>query len=127
MMCLTSPCFPTPQDVEILIQAGFGEDLMKTSFVDIRNFDIYDVIAPKAITMTVQTKNGDLATLNKCTFLDTQGFCKLHKSGLKPTEGKLANHTVESDKTFDLRVEICNTWTKPENLDIVSKLYRYYE
>ena len=44
----------------------------------------------------------------RCVFLTTAGKCNLHKIGLKPVEGRLADCT--NDAQDDLRTLVLKTW-----------------
>lgn len=102
-MCLSSPCFPTPEEVIRLQKLGFGSDLMFTMFMNPETFEIYSLVAPKS----TEFMDG---IINQCTFHTKDGLCELHELGLKPTEGRLANHNQPHSATVTLRVAICETW-----------------
>lgn len=124
LMCYVSPCFPTPDDVVNLINAGYDNDLMTTAYVNVETFDIYNVIAPKATSMLYTRPDGITVPLNKCTFLNDDNLCSLHDKGLKPTEGRLAKHgSIEKD-SVQLRVDICKTWIDNEQAE---KLFKFFE
>lgn len=82
-MCKTAPCIGTPQDMMNIIEAGFVDRVELVHMMAGVNYGLppVDLIAPKF--------NND-----RCTFLDANDRCELHALGLKPTEGKLANHGV---------------------------------
>lgn len=127
MMCHISPCFPTPQDVDKLIQHGFEDNLKTTIFLDVRDGKQYELIAPKAIQGIIATKSGHIIPINKCTFLTEDNLCSLHDLGLKPTEGKQAIHGMEHVETVEHRISICQTWSDPKNLILVDKLNDYID
>lgn len=102
-MCLSSPCFPTPEEVVRLDKMGFGSDLMFTMFMNPETKEIYALVAPRSTE-----KMGGI--INQCTFHNAQGLCDLHELGLKPTEGRLANHNQKHSDTVRLRVATCELW-----------------
>lgn len=100
-MCLSSPCFPTPEEVVRLEKMGFGSDLSFTMFMNPSTFEIYSLVAPKVAPKGL---------LNQCTFHTPDGLCELHELGLKPTEGRLAHHDQPHADTVTLRVSVCELW-----------------
>lgn len=114
-MCRNSPCFPTPSDVISLfntVTSGglkMRDFLMYTVFVDVKNNKWYDLIAPRS------TDNKDNIG-STCVFLH-KGLCLLHKSGLKPTEGKVMHHDIED--SLAVRLEILKSWDTPEGHGII--------
>ena len=125
LMCYVSPCFPTPEDVDKLLKAGYETLLKSTTYINIDTFESYDLIAPDSKQIITIDKNGNNVVLNKCVFLDDNNLCKLHNLGLKPTEGKLAIHNREHSETVKLRVSVCETWTNNENFELVTKITDY--
>ncbi|MBD5237737.1 MAG: hypothetical protein HDS62_09485 [Bacteroidales bacterium] len=80
-----TPCLGTPEDIDRLIRAGYGDRLAPTLWgagilIGCTN-KIIKLIAPK------QEDNG------WCAFRTSDGLCELHDKGLKPTEGKLTHHS----------------------------------
>lgn len=102
-MCKTCPCLGTPEDIVKIIIAGHGDKLAPTSWgtgiVSGEHDSIVDMIQP-------------LMTENGCAFLDNKNLCTLHDLGLKPTEGKLANHADEIVNSFrdTVNYKIAMTW-----------------
>lgn len=94
-MCLKQPCLGTPEDIAKLFEAGHNSKLARsvwmvglvTGTVD-RPIDMIQPLADET---------------GKCSFLDDNGLCTLHDSGLKPTEGKLSHHTDGENFTGDFR------------------------
>ncbi|SOD80813.1 hypothetical protein SAMN06269250_1575 [Spirosoma fluviale] len=104
MMCRTSPCFPTPKEAISLIQRGYQDQLQLTIYTDQKTERLHSAITPK-----FDQKLG-------CTFQNRQGLCELHSLGLKPTEGRLAHHSLADD---GLRVSVCDTWETQEGIDVI--------
>lgn len=80
-----TPCLGTPEDIDRLIKAGYGDRLALTLWragllIGCTN-KIIKLVAP------IQEDNG------WCTFRTSDGLCELHDKGLKPTEGKLTHHS----------------------------------
>jgi len=105
------PCWPTPEEAEALIAAGYGEKLMN----DYWGGDS-DILAPKwdeddadeeprgqdihLLCPAELGREGGSASFWReggCTFQNPDGLCLLHDAGLKPLEGRLAR--CEHDKT----------------------------
>ena len=124
LMCYVSPCFPTPEDVDKLLKAGYETLLKPTTYININNFESFNLIAPNSKQIITIDKNGNNIVLNKCVMLDDNNLCKLHKLGLKPTEGKLAIHNKPQDETVEFRVAICETWKDSE---LANKIFNYFD
>lgn len=107
-MCMTSPCFPTPEEVEVLIEEGFSDQLAPTAFIDVRDGKVYDLIAPIGIK-TEYDIDGIHFTLPTCVFFKGKK-CQLHNLCLKPLEGRLAQHDNSHEKSLELRLKVLKTW-----------------
>lgn len=81
-LCHT-PCLGTPDDIEKLIQAGYGDRLEVTHW----GVGILAGVTDKVIGM-LQPR---LEPNGWCTFRRADGLCELHDKDLKPLEGKLAS------------------------------------
>ena len=106
-MCKQSPCFPTPVDTKALIDAGHRDNLKVTYWMNIFTGKPYTLVAP------VHTDNG-------CIFQDGHGLCRLHLSGLKPTEGKLSMHHLPDN---GLREWICKKWEGKAGEIIIERFF----
>lgn len=93
-MCVVSPCIPTPEEVDMIIAAGYADRFRLTIWRDVREGHDHLVVAPK------YTESG-------CTFLTAEGLCELHDQGLKPLEGRLAIHNLADN---GLRRWMCRKW-----------------
>ncbi len=95
-MCKRRPCWPTPDDAQRLVEAGYADRLMVDWWFDReQNTTIY------LLTPAIAGREGGEAPVHpegQCTFLNEAGLCQLHDLSLKPTEGQLAlcqNRTPE--------------------------------
>ena len=82
-LCRT-PCLGTPEDINKLLEAGYGNRLTPILW----GVGMLVGLTDKPIKM-VQPR---LENNGWCTFRQPNGLCELHDKGLKPTEGKLATH-----------------------------------
>ena len=89
-----TPCLGTPEDIERLIEAGYGNRLSPTEWWA---GSLMGVV--KGPVLMIQAKREDNGW---CTFRRPDGLCELHDKGLKPTEGRLSHHTMGLDN-FDPR------------------------
>lgn len=85
-MCKRQPCIGTPEDIVKIIQAGHSSKLAFTVWGVGLATKTYD--KPIEMIQPLQLDNG------YCAFLDENELCSLHEAGLKPTEGKLAHHSL---------------------------------
>lgn len=114
-MCETRPCWGTPEDIEKIINAGFGKRLMLDYWCDTPDINL---LCPAIVGY--ENKNAPFWPNGRCTFLNEKGLCELHDLGLKPTEGKVAIH---GKKDEDTHYEVAKTW-KNEKGKILIKLWR---
>ncbi len=87
-------CLGTPDDIDRLIEAGYGDRLSITEWWAGSLMGLV-----KGPVLMIQAKREDNGW---CTFRRRDGLCELHDKGLKPTEGKLSYHTTGLDN-FDPR------------------------
>lgn len=113
----TTPCLGTPQDIEKIIDAGHKDKIFATDWYAGMLMGITD----KPIFM-FQAELVD--TTGFCTFFEN-GLCKLHDSGLKPTEGKLSHHSTKMDNfkaNKSLSWMIAKEWIDPKNSDVIERI-----
>lgn len=92
-----APCCGTPDDMEALMDAGYGNRLMYDGLPGGEK-----MVKPALRGFEGQDSPWQTSSVNGCTFW-RDGRCELHSSGLKPSQGKLAIHDQkESDRT-----EVC--------------------
>lgn len=114
LMCQT-PCWPTPEEVEVLIQKGYGPQLMieyRIENVDDKSSDIY-VICP-----AIKGYEGKAAPyiFNEwCTFFE-DSLCTLHDKKLKPFEGREADCKAHQPT---LRKDVLALWNTPKGKEVV--------
>jgi|688.fasta_scaffold355883_3 hypothetical protein len=102
-MCKTTPCLGTPEDISKIMLAGYGDKLAMTNWgtgmVVGTNDTFVEMIQP------CMTPSG-------CAYLDEKGLCTLHDLGLKPTEGKLANHSEKPVNDFKetINYKVAMSW-----------------
>lgn len=110
-----TPCLGTPDDIIRLIQAGYADKLSLTAWMVGVRLNRLDFPIPM-----VQAK----MTEKGCIFFKN-GLCELHDLGLKPTEGKLSNHTTRLDNyifEMSLSWNIAREWIKSENIDKIVRI-----
>lgn len=112
--CTTAPCLGTPEDIEKLIDSGYGSRINETGWAS----GIMMGITDKMITMyqAEMTPTG-------CTFFK-DGLCELHGRGLKPTEGKLSHHGVKTvgNPNKVLSWAVAKEWLDPANAEIIQRI-----
>jgi len=113
-MCKTCPCLGTPEDILNIIIAGHGDKLAftlwGTGLISGEHDSIVEMIQPR------MDKNG-------CAFLDDKNLCTLHDLGLKPTEGKLANHADKIVISFKdtISYKVAMTWIDENGVNNAEK------
>ncbi len=115
-MCRQSPCFPTPEEVEKLMDAGHADRLALTIWIDpidmITRGQIqqFHLIAPERIEG------------HGCTFLNAAGLCELHGTGLKPLEGRLASCKLADN---GLRKFVAQKWISVAAAEIFPRFVQH--
>ncbi len=107
-MCKTACCIGTPSDIIKLIEAGHAEKLTPTLFCAGKKWGV-----PEIEMLQPQFDNDR----GQCVFLNDLNLCSLHESGLKPTEGKLADCRINEviPNKGPLPAVVALTWRKDLN------------
>ena len=108
-------CLGTPEDIERLIDAGFGNKLEFTIWGVGKMLGKINYTIP--MIQPIQTDSG-------CVFFQN-GLCELHEKGLKPTEGRLSHHSVTLDN-FSFRKSIAwnvaKEWVDEQNVEVIERI-----
>ena len=108
-LCMLIPCMGTPQEVQAIIDSGYAYP--NKLIVSETNDPVYDFIAVKP-----RGANGDKG---KCIFFDL-GKCMLHRRGLKPLEGRVAMHGVNSPRR--MYAKIAKSWKTKKGRELVARI-----
>lgn len=111
-LCANVSCAGTPQDIKALIDAGHKDDLIPTVHWGSLEFGL----PPLECVMIRHGAEGIGCSL----FVG--GKCSLHDKGLKPSEGKFANHNPH-EQSFP---HICATWLIEENRELVAWIFAQF-
>lgn len=113
--CATAPCLGTPEDIEKIIDAGYGSKVFPTDWA-------------AGIAMGINTDIIEMYQLEQtetgCIFFK-DGLCGLHESGLKPTEGKLSHHSHKLEtftKAKSLSWNVAKEWLDPTNAETIKRI-----
>jgi len=113
-----APCCGTPDDMQKLIDAGYGERLM---YDDLPGGEY--MIKPALKGFEGEGAPWEVASKAGCTFWK-DGKCELHESGLKPLQGKLALHG-QSEKEIDQVGDFINeAWQDEKKTNKVIKKWK---
>ncbi len=104
-MCLSSPCLATPLDVIKLINAGYGKSLARVDVLDHNTESLVSVIMIKGEEWQFGEDKG-----TRCILHTDEGLCKLHDTGLKPTEGRIMHHGLGLLTSRNIRHAVLQTW-----------------
>jgi hypothetical protein len=104
-MCRKSICIGTPIDIAKLILAGHVAMLRSVMWDAGKMYGCHEVIE------MVKLKSFENGT---CVMLDINEKCMLHNSGLKPTEGKLADCKMDffTKDQFPPVLAVAYTWKR---------------
>lgn len=112
-----APCCGTVEDIEALMDAGYGKRLMFDDWPDSR---VDEVIKPSLKFFEGQRAPWDVSTALGCTFW-RNGKCELHDSGLKPSQGKLALHGQSHKITEEIADFVCASWKTPKGKEVIDR------
>lgn len=122
------PCWGTPEDIQKIIDAGFGDRL---GIDYMTNEDTSDTFMIQPVAKGYESKKAPFMPITKagCTFWK-DGLCELHHLKLKPIGGRLAYHIQKdsekerllySENAYKLVSEIRETWENSEAREMVKK------
>jgi len=110
------PCWPTPDETDAMMDAGYGNKLMGYTYYDPWN-PIYMLIPAKAGFEQTDIHDADSRYLEKkasCTFLTEEGLCAIHGTH-KPIGGRMTHHTRPYP---GLDFSIVMTWDTPRGKQV---------
>jgi len=113
-MCEGNPCWPTPKEARMMINAGYGDRLMLDWWAD-GGYDSDDILL---LCPASEGYEGKMAPLidrlsyfqekGPCVLHDSHGRCMLHSTGFKPLEGRIAIHQGDHDGLHEAMAESWN-------------------
>jgi hypothetical protein len=114
------PCFGTPEDIQKIIEAGFGDRLMVEWWAEAEGIPYTELLCG-----AIKGEEGKEAPFwpireEGCTFW-IDGLCELHDKGLKPIEGRLAHHDENGDQMWEAHKEIIRSWDTDRGKAMVEK------
>lgn len=115
--CRHVACLGTPEDIEKLIDAGYGDRIRSTVWGAGLIMGVYMGIIEMYQAHFDQNKGS-------CTFFEN-GLCQLHDKGLKPTEGRLSHHTITRENMDPKRAlawMVAKEWLDPANADTIERI-----
>lgn len=136
IMC-ERPCWGTPEDIKKIIDSGLGDRLMIDFWVgEIQggpeSFDgDIEILCPALKNYEGRSAPFWPQNQEGCTFWNEDFKCDLHRSGLKPSEGKLSihdmKHLFDIDLfDIDLHEAVAMTWNTEEGRSLVSEWKSIY-
>ena len=121
--CLMRPCWATPEEVEALLEAGYGDRLWVDYWADAEN--IY-LLSPAG--SGYEGGHAPSWPEGSCTFLTDDGLCELHDKGLKPSEGRKTGHQSDPDvRKVNIHKLIADTWDTPEGRALIERVIDRYD
>lgn len=115
-MC-SRPCWPTPEEAERLIDAGFASKLMLDYWVgDAEDGGDIDLLCPA--NPGSEGRRADTFDIRRGCIFHVEGLCQLHDSGLKPIEGKMARC---KDSPSGIHFAIAKTWDTPKGKQVIAR------
>jgi hypothetical protein len=114
--CTKAPCLGTPEDIEKLIDAGYGDRIKATQWAT-------GVVLGNHKDL-IEMYQAEHRPFEGCTFFK-DGLCELHNTGLKPTEGKLSHHTIKADNykfTKGISWTVAREWIDPVNAETIKRI-----
>jgi len=114
-----APCCGSVDDFEKLIDGGYANRLM---FDDLpSSSDGGDILKPALKGYEGKQAPWETASIKGCTFWK-KGKCELHKSGLKPIQGKIATHEDMDEEYFEKFAETSKIdWESDRGLALIER------
>ena len=116
-----TPCLGTPEDIQRLIEAGYGDKLKPTLWLV--GMAIGRLNYPIAMVQAAIEDDG------WCVFRQDDGLCSLHDKGLKPTEGRLSHHSIKAENysfSKGLSYNVAKEWLESKNDDLIAEIMNLY-
>lgn len=113
-MCHT-PCCGTPEDIKRLIDAGYSSRLMLD---DLPGGET--MLKPALKDFEGGRAPWQVRSVQGCTFWK-QGKCELHNLGLKPVQGRMANHSNSEEDHEKIEIYLNQAWETCEAKDVLEK------
>ncbi len=123
------PCWPTPDEAQRLIDAGYGAELMLEWRERGGAPGVYTRMLCPALPghegfyAPEPTEQDDWAFYGeskRCIMQTPDGLCRLHALELKPLEGRLASG-CQPYRGVPVRRAIAQLWATPRGQDVVSQ------
>jgi len=121
-MCIDSrPCWGTPDEMQILIDKGFGKKLMCDYYDgDCNGVEVgyTEIIAPALVG-----REGLYAPswpIGRCALLTTDGMCSIHN--IKPVEGRVCDHHHDKSTKY-LHTSLVHLWGTEKGKEVVKRWY----
>lgn len=114
LMC-HAPCCGTVEDMEALMDAGYGNRLMYDDWPD----------GEKLLKPSLKGYEGQMAPWETrseegCTFWK-DGKCELHSLGLKPAQGKLTIHNQSEEEIEEVCDYLEDSWRKKKAVKTIER------
>tara|TARA_Y100000310_G_scaffold63233_1_gene58526 strand:+ start:609 stop:1097 length:489 start_codon:yes stop_codon:yes gene_type:complete len=119
--CQSRVGWPTPDEAQALIDAGYAGRLMLDFWIKDDRVDA-DVLILAPAALECEGKQAPSNPIAACSFFSAEGLCNLHDAGLKPFECKVAKH--DNDACDTLHEEVARLWHEADTepmLDAWSK------
>lgn len=116
--CTTTPGLGTPEDIEKIVDAGYGDRIFPTDW----GTGKYSLRVTQDIIFMYQPEFIDRES--RCAFFE-DGLCVLHDKGLKPTECKLSSHKLMKDSWTPQKAlswNIAKVWLDPYSKDTIKRI-----
>lgn len=114
--CARRPCWPTPEEADKILDAGFARRLMRDWWVD----EPYVYIICPANEGCGGEDAPSWPSPSPC-LLFKNGLCELHGLGLKPFEGRAAHHDNDGSTVHK---DVADTWRTTKGKEVVERWQR---
>ena len=113
-MC-QAPCCGTPADMKALMDAGYGKRVM---FDNLPGGN--DMLKPALKGHEGKIAPWEVHSIKGCTFWK-KGKCELHSLGLKPTQGKLAHHSLSREQSNKIGDYLDDSWNGDKGAEAIKQ------
>lgn len=111
------PCWGTPDEIQKIIDEGFGNKLMLDYWMDWNNGDIFLLCGAM---VGYEGKTAPYWPKGRCAFLTKNNECEVHT--IKPFEGRVGSCNSEiKDEWKEIRHKIALEWNSEYGKEIIEK------
>lgn len=138
-MCANGhPCRPTPDEAEMMLEAGLAGKLYLEYNKVYRDGKYIDDVTLLKPAIQGEESTGGNSNTGRCTFVSSDGLCTIHNSGFKPVEARkamcdeqesrLTDDEFDEHENTDVYELVKLSWNSDKGIELIKrwrKMVRY--